>query len=379
MARKEVAILGVGLHKFGRFPEKKVEELGREAGLMALKDAGVDYRDIQIGFCAHVQQAVGTGLRTFGELGMTGIPVTNVEVACASASRGVVLAAELIAAGVYDLALVIGVEKMQRGMIDASRGAERTYEDLLGLMPMPGVYAYKAQRHMHLYGTKREHFAQVSVISHNNGALNPYAQYQTPIALEEVLNSRMIADPITLYQCSPTTDGASAVVVCSKEKARQYATKPVLLVGWAMGTPQYIPGDPSTSNQLLSEGNTPELARRAYEAAGVGPSDIGVVQVHDAFSPGVIFNAEDLGFCPKGEGGTFVWEGNTEINGKIPINTDGGLESRGHPIGATGGAMIAELYWQVKGQAGPRQVKDARVALLQNVGLGGENVMVFTM
>lgn len=367
--KKEVVILGVGMHKFGRFPEKPVKDLGREAALVALKDAGVAFKDIEMGFCGHVLQAVGTGMETFAELGMTGIPVTNVEVACASSSRGVMLAAEMIAAGVYDLCLVIGVEKMQRGLIQL--GGEPDYADLMGLRVMPGAYALKARKHMELYGTKREHFARVSVKAHRNGCLYPYGQYQQAMTLEEVMNSRMIADPITLYECSPTSDGASAVVVCSKKKARQYTTQPVLLVGWAGGTPQYVKGE------VESEGPTVMLAEKAYHMAGVGPQDIDVAQVHDAFSPGEVLTVEELGFCPEGKGGPFVWEGNTEINGKIPVNTDGGLLSRGHPIGATGGAMIAEITWQLRGQAGARQAKDAKVALLHNAGLGGMNVMIF--
>ena len=374
MADKEVAILGVGLHKFGRLQGKSCEHMGREAGLMALKDNGVDYRDIQIGFCGHCNQPLGTGLYTFGELGMTGIPVTNVELACASSSRGAILAADLIAAGVYDMCMVIGVEKMPRGLVPGLMGdvSDVSYEGLMGLVIMPGAYALMANRHSHLYGTKREHFSQAAVKAHRNGSLNPLATYQEVYTLDEVMNARMIADPITLYMCSANCDGASAVILCSKEKAKQYTTSPVLLVGWAQGMPIYRQGDPA-----LSEGPTALLAQKAYEMAGVGPEDIDVAQIHDAFSPGEIFSVENLGFCPEGEGGPFVWEGNTEINGKIPINTDGGLVSCGHPIGATGGRMIAELTWQLQGQAGPRQVENPKVALLHNAGLGGMNVMIF--
>jgi acetyl-CoA acetyltransferase len=374
MAEKEVAILGVGLHKFGRQLGKSCEHMGREAGLMALKDNRVDFKDIQIGFCGHCNQPLGTGLHTFSELGMTGIPITNVEVACASSSRGVILGADLIAAGAYDMCMVIGVEKMPRGMVPGLVGdiSDASYEHILGLVVMPGTYSMMANRHSYLYGTKREHFAQAAVKAHRNGSLNPLATYQEVYTLEEVMNARMIADPITVYMCSANCDGASAVILCSKEKAKQYTAKPVLLVGWAQGTPIYHQGDAA-----LSEGPTELLAQKAYEMAGVGPEDIDVAQIHDAFSPGEIFSAEKLGFCPEGEGGPFIWEGNTEINGKIPINTDGGLVSCGHPIGATGGRMITELTWQLRGQAGPRQVENPKVALLQNAGLGGMNVMIF--
>ena len=370
-----MVILGVGMTKFGRITGRNPLDMAREAGLMALKDAGVDYRDIQIGFCAHCNQPIGTGTDCFAELGMTGIPVTNVEVACASQSRGVMLAADMIAAGAYDLALVIGIEKMPRGMVPIlGEQSDMSYPFLMGLMPMPGAYAMMAQRHMHTYGTKREHFAKAAEKAHRNGSLNPNATYREVYTLEEILNSRMIADPITLYMCSANADGATATVVCSKERAKRYTTKPMLLVGWAGGTPIYEKGEGG-----LAEGPTELLGHKVYEMSGLGPEDVDVMQVHDAFSPGEIFALEDLGFCAKGEGGPFVWEGNTEINGKIPVNTDGGLVSCGHPIGATGGRMIAELSWQLRGLAGDRQVKDPKVALLHNQGLGGTNVMMFKM
>lgn len=375
MAGKEVVILGVGMTKFGRITGRNPQEMAREAGLMALKDAGVDYKDIEIGFCAHCNQPLGAGTDSFAELGMTGIPVTNVELACASQSRGVMLAADVIAAGVYDLAMVIGLEKMPRGMVPIlGDPADMPYAFAMGIMPMPGAYAMMAQRHMHTYGTKREHFAKAAEKAHRNGSLNPNATYRDVYTLEEVLNARMIADPITLYMCSANADGATATVICSKEKAKKYTTKPVRLVGWAGGTPVYERGGGG-----LTEGPTEMLGEKVYHMSDLGPDDVDVMQVHDAFSPGELFTVEELGFCPKGEGGPFIWEGNTEINGKIPVNTDGGLVSCGHPIGATGGRMIAELSWQLRGMAGERQVKDAKVALLHNQGLGGTNVMMFKM
>jgi len=369
---ERVAILGVGLHPFGRHPDKSVGDLARVAALAALRDAGVEFKEIQAGFCGHVVQGVGTGLRTFGQLGLTGIPITNVELACASSSRAAMLAADAIAGGRYDLALIIGVEKMERGLLTGVGGREGGYNESMGINLMPAMYAMWAQRHMHQYGTKREHFAKVSEKAHRNGALNPNAQYQKAINLEEILNSRMIADPITLYECSPTTDGASAVVLASEKRARQYTSSPVYLDTWVGGTPQYVRGESD-----LSEGPNTVLAKQAYQRSGIGPEDVDVAQVHDAFSPGEVFLAEELGFCPRGEGGPFIWEGNTEITGRIPINTDGGLLSRGHPIGATGGAMITELVRQLRGEAGPRQVPGAKTALMHNAGIGGVNVIVF--
>ena len=375
MSDREVVILGVGLHKFGRFPDESLGDLSRAAGEMAFADAGVGPKDIQMGFCAHLNQPVGTGTQAFGSLGITGIRITNVEVACASSSRSVILAAEAILAGMCDMCMVIGVEKMQRGLISMGQmdWASLAHEARLGLISAPSFYALKANWHMDTFGTKHEHFAQASVIAHKNGCLNPYAQHRKEMTLEEIVNSRMISTPITLYECSPTTDGASAVIICSKEKARQYTANPVLLAGWNGGSPIYVKGK---WQHMLEDAPTKQIAEGAYEMAGIGPSDVDVVQVHDAFSPGLVFECEELGFCEEGDGGLFVWEGNTEIGGKIPINTDGGLMSRGHPIGATGGAMITELTRQLRGQAESRQVKGAKVGLMQNSGAGGGNVIV---
>jgi acetyl-CoA acetyltransferase len=373
---RRVVILGVGLHPFGRFPEKPAEEMTRQAALEALDDAGVEFKDIEAGFCGRVVSMAGFGQRVFSELGQTGIPVTNTELACASSSRGAMLAADGISAGTYDMCLVIGIEKMMRGLIPgagAGGGAGGGYQTLMGMFLMPGAYAMMARRHMHLYGTTREQFAQVSVKSHKNAVHNPNAQYQTPLTLEEILNSRMIADPITLYQCCPTSDGASAVVLCSEEKAQQYTTKPVFLTAWGGATPIY-----SRDEAELSEGPTEVLAKKVYEQAGVGPEDVKVAQVHDAFTPGEVLTVEKLGFCKPGEGGPFVWEGNTEITGSKPVNTDGGLLSRGHPMGASGGAMIAEITRQLREQGGARQVPNSpKVGILHNAGLGGVNVMIF--
>ena len=372
MADKEVVILGVGCTKFGRMTGRNPRDMAREAGLMALKDAGVDFRDIQMGFCGHCNQPLGAGTACFAELGMTGIPVTNVEVACTSESRGVMLAADMIAAGVYDMCMIIGVEKMPRGLVPLGDMSDAPYELSIGLMPMPGAYAMMAQRHMYDYGTKVEHFAKAAEIGHRNGSLNSNATYQKVFSLEEIMSSTMVADPITILESSANCDGATATIVCSKERAKRYTTKPVLMTGWAGGTPMYVKGEPA-----LSEGPVKMLGEKVYEMSGLGSEDIDVAQFHDAFSPGIIFCLEELQFCPKGEGGPFVWEGNIEIGGKLPVNTDGGLVSCGHPIGATGGRMIYEISLQLRGQAGSRQVKDAKVGMLLNQGLGGTTCETF--
>lgn len=373
---REVCVLGVGLHKFGRWPDLSVGDMVREAVLAAFQDAGCEFKDIEVGFSGRVQQVTGTGQSVFGELGQTGILIDNVEKACASASTAIRIATWVVGAGLYDVALCTGVEKMQRGLLGAPRSeASAGLAQLMGLGIMPGEYALRARRHMSEYGSTREMFAQVAVKSHRNGALNPYAQYQTPVTLEEVLNARMIADPLTLYQCSPSTDGAAAVVICAREVAERFRGRPITIAGWGSGTPAYSPvgvgGD-------VAEGFIEKVSKEAYERASVGPEDIDVAQVHDAFSAGEVFAVEELGFCALGEGGQFIWDGKADIGGEKPVNTDGGLESRGHPMGATGIAQAIEIVHQLRGEAGPRQVPgDPKVGIQHNVGVGGCNILIY--
>ncbi len=374
---RSVAVVGAGLHPFGRFPEKSTEELGREAIVAALEQANISFQEIDAAYTGRVLQGMGAGLRVVTELGQTGIPVTNIEQACASSTTAFREAAMAIAGGFYDRVLVVGFEKMERGLLQTSD--KQAYETVMGLAVMPAGYALAANRYMHEYGATPEMFAQVSVKAHKNGALNPNAQYQKAVTLEEVLNSRMIAAPITLLQCSPTTDGAAAVVLCAEEVARQHTSDYITVAGWASGTGEYVPAakDGESHDGELNRLELAKLARTAYERAGIGPEDVHVTQVHDAFTPGEIFAIEALGLVDMGAGAQAVCEGRTEIDGDIPVNTDGGLLSRGHPIGATGCAMIAEILAQLSGRAGPRQVSgDPKVGLIYNSGIGGMNVLV---
>ncbi|HJP41825.1 MAG TPA: thiolase family protein [Dehalococcoidia bacterium] len=375
---RDVAVLGAGLHRFGRFPDKSLQDLGREAISNALDDAKVPFKDIEVAYVGRVLAGMGAGLNVVSEMGQTGIPVVNIEMACASSTSAFREAYLSVAHGIYDTALVVGFEKMQRGMLQISEGA--SYQTVMGLAVMPASYALQAQRYMADHEATPEMFGQVSVKSHKNGALNPYAQYQKAVTLDEVMGSRMIADPITLLQCSPTTDGAAAVVICAADKAAQYrAERSMTVVGWATGSGQFQADDGGESDAETGSGEVQRLASIAYERAGIGPEDVDVTQVHDAFSPGEIFTIEGLGLVREGEGARAIWEGRTEIDGDIPVNTDGGLLSRGHPIGATGAAMVTEIFRQLTGEAGPRQVKDgkANVGLIHNAGIGGVNILVF--
>jgi len=373
MDMREVAVIGVGMHKFGRFPEKSVKDLGQEAIRNALEDSGVPFKDIQAAYAGHVYQPMGTGADVVTQFGQTGIPVINMEVACTSSTQGLIRAYWEIASGLYDVVLAVGVEKMQRGLLSGTSAAG-SYEEIMGLMVMPAVYAMKTKRHMHEYGTTFRQLAMCSVKEHKNGCLNPYAQYQKPCTAEEVMNSRMIADPITLLMCSPTSDGASAAVICARDLAGKYTSKtPITIASWAFGSELYAKEEGEGEFAGMEV-----LANRAYEMAGIGPEDVDIAQIHDAFSPGEIFLPEALGLIPKGEGGPWVEAGRTDIEGDMPINTDGGLVSRGHPVGATGLAQAAELVRQLRGEAGPRQISgNPKVALQHNAGIGGICVNIF--
>ncbi|MBA4181685.1 MAG: hypothetical protein C0506_13935 [Anaerolinea sp.] len=375
---RDVQVLGAGLHRFGRFPDKSLQDLGREAISNALEDSGVPFKDIEVAYVGRVLAGMGAGLSVVSEMGQTGIPVINIEMACGSSTSAFREAYLSVSHGVYDTALVLGFEKMQRGMLQISE--QTSYQSVMGLAVMPASYALQAQRYMADFGATPEMFAQVAVKSHRNGAMNPYAQYQKEVTLEEVMASRMIADPITLLQCSPTTDGAAAVIICAADKAAKYsARRSMTVAGWATGSGKFQSKDESEGDAETNSGEVERLSRQAYQRAGIGPEDVDVTQVHDAFSPGEIFVAEGLGLVGRGEGARAVWEGRTEIGGDIPINTDGGLISRGHPIGATGAAMVTEIFRQLTGEAGPRQVKDgeAKVGLIHNAGIGGVNILIF--
>ena len=229
---------------------------------------------------------------------------------------------------------------------------------------MPAFFALLGTRHMHDYGTTREQFAKISVKNHHHGTMNQFAQYQKDVTLEEVLNSRMICDPITLLQCTPTGDGAAAVVIASPKFARQYTTKPVKIAGSVVMGGEYK----ASKGHFASVASCRIAAKMVYEQTGLGPKDLNVVEQHDCFTPHELVTYEDLGICKPGEGGRLVDEGVTALGGKVPFNVSGGLQSKGHPIAATGVAQITELVWQLRGECGKRQVKKAKVGLAHNGG-----------
>jgi acetyl-CoA acetyltransferase len=362
---REVVILGAAMKRFGRY-ERSIIELATECTVEALNDAGVQWKDVNAAYCSHVMMGVTVGQSVLMPLGPTGIPVFNVDNGCAGGTTAMVIARQAIGAGMYDIVLIVGLQKMGKGVlgpeiVDSSE-AEKT-QRRMGLLSLPSKYAMIARRHMEQYGTTAQQLARVSVKNHKHGALNPFSQHQREMTLEEILTSRMIADPLTLFQCAPTGDGVAALVLCAKAKAKKFSSKPLVkMAGGALCSQVYVPDDPTSIH-----GFTIKAAKEAYEMAGLGPEDLDVVELHDCFSIAEICHYENLGLCPKGEGGRLVDEGATEIGGRIPVNPSGGLLSRGDPTGATGVAQVVEVVWQLRGEAGKRQVPNARVGLTQNL------------
>jgi acetyl-CoA acetyltransferase len=361
---REVAVIGVGMTKFGRFPEKTILDQGREAIIDAIKDAGVDIRDIQAIYAGSQYQPYQLGQYLLKQVGMTMIPAVNVVNACATGSTAVREAYMAVASGAYDISLAVGAEQMGKmGLLGVGQAsAETSKEGVLGTFLMPGVFAELGVRHMHQYGTTAEQFAKIAVKNHKYSVFNPRSQYRKAFSLEEVMNARLICWPNTLYMCCPTGDGAAAVILCSLEKAKQHTTKPVRVVASVMTTPTYTP---ESLGFVEIASMTRKAAEMAYKSAGLGPKDLDLIELHDCFATAELLHYENLHLCEWGEGGRMIDEGRTEIEGDIPVNMSGGLLSKGHPIGATGVAQICELTWQLRGEAPTqeRQVPNAKVGL----------------
>ncbi|MCL5957734.1 MAG: thiolase family protein [Chloroflexi bacterium] len=364
---RQVDVIGVGITGFGKHPEKSVVDLGSQAALEALRDAGIKPSDIGAGF-----SAIALGGRLFGELttgqnifwqvGINRVPVFNVENACTSSSSAFHLAWTGIAAGIYDTAIVVGAEKMVVPGFGLINSGETQLDTLEGMVT-PASFAMRAVRYMATYGTTPEQLAQVAVKNRRHGSLNPLAQYREPVGVDDVLNSPMIADPLTRLSCCPIADGAAAVVLCAGEVSRRYTSHPVHLAASVLVTGSY-----ENPMDLVPWETDYRGCRAAYEQAGLGPEDLDAVECHDAFTIAEILHYEAMGLCPEGEGGHLVVSGATSLGGRIPVNPSGGLLSRGHPVGATGAAQIVEGVLQLRGQAGLRQVEGAQVFLAHCMG-----------
>ena len=387
---RDVAVVGVGMTRFGKFLELTNKDLVREAVELALADAGIGKERIEAAYVGNSLAGLLTGQEairgqvTLAAMGIDTIPIFNVENACASSSTAFHLAWAGVGSGQYECALVVGFEKLyhadKRRSFEAfnacmdvesgiafltefsnSRGGEPV------LLPGAGenrsvfmdAYAYQTRRYMRELGLTQRHFAKISVKSHRIAATNPRSQYQREVTIEEVLASGDVVFPFTRMMCSPLGDGAAAAVVCSKDLAAKLTTEPVWVAGSVVSS-----GTMNSDADLVAQA----LAPRVFTAAGLGPQDIDVVEVHDATSSAEIINLLQLGLCPPDEAARYIDEGLTELDGVMPTNPSGGLQSKGHPLGATGAAQIFEIVNQLRGRSGPRQVKDARVGMTQNGG-----------
>ncbi|MGZ3533713.1 MAG: thiolase domain-containing protein [Thermodesulfobacteriota bacterium] len=378
---KKVAVVGIGHGKFGVRSDASLRELAFEAVKACVDDAGIPLKEVDSMVTGIAGDEFALGLQPSAQvhdyIGFHPKPNFRVEGACATGSMALRTGIMNVASGLADVVLVVGVEKMTEVPTSTATEIMGKAGDSIWEYPFgttfPGYYAMIANAHMAEYGTTEEQLAMVSVKNHYYGSLNPYAQMQKAIDLQKALTSFTVAYPLKLYDCSLITDGAAAVIIASEERAKAISKKPVWIVGSGLATDTLRLADRKSLTSILA---AREAARIAYKMAGVGPADIDVANVHDCFTIAEIVAYEDLGFCERGEGGKLIAAKETYVSGRIPVNVDGGLKSKGHPIGATGVSMAIEITKQLRGEAGERQVKNAEIGLAHNVGGTGQVVAV---
>ncbi len=378
---RKVAVVGIGHGKFGVRSDASLRELAFEAVKACVDDAGIPLKEVDsmvTGIAAdEFALALQPSAQVHDYIGFYPKPNFRVEAACATGSMALRTGIMNVASGLADTVLVVGVEKMTEVPTSTATEIMGKAGDSIWEYPFgttfPGYYAMIANAHMAEYGTTEEQLAMVSVKNHYYGSLNPYAQMQKAIDLQKALTSFMVAYPLKLYDCSLITDGAAAVIIASEERAKAISKKPVWIVGSGLATDTLRMADRKSLTTIQA---SREAARVAYKMAGVGPADIDVANVHDCFTIAEIVAYEDLGFCERGEGGKLIEAKETYIGGRIPVNVDGGLKSKGHPIGATGVSMAIEITKQLRGEAGERQVKNAEIGLTHNVGGTGQAVAI---
>ena len=389
---QKVYVVGVGMTKFekpGRREGWDYPAMAKEAGTAALADAGIRYEQVQEAYVGYVYGDSTSGQRAVYELGLTGIPVVNVNNNCSTGSTALYLATRAVRSGLTDCALALGFEKMQPGSLAASyedreQPLMRHIQALAELqefaMPVaPWMFGAAGLEHMQRYGSTKEQFARIGEKNHRHSVNNPYAQFQDAYTLAEIQGAKMVYEPLglTRLQCSPTSDGAGAAVIASESFVDEHglAAQAVEIVGQSMVTDLPSTFESGSAIELVGVDMTRTAARQVYEQAGIGPDDIDVIELHDCFSANELLTYEALGLCGEGEGGKLIDAGDTTYGGRWVVNPSGGLISKGHPLGATGLAQCSELTWQLRGTADKRQVSGARVALQHNIGLGGAVVV----
>ncbi len=378
-----VGIIGIGHGVFGRRSDATVQELAFEVFRQAVEDAGIERKEIDASVIGsvpeyHKQRSLAGVIQEY--LGLYPKPTWLTEVACASGSAALRTAWMAVKAGVHDIVLVMGCQKMTELSTPEilaliGRVGEVQWDSGFGTT-FPAYYAMFAKRHMHEFGTTREHLLDVAVKNHYYGARNPNALFQKEITVEKAMASEDVATPFQVYDCCANADGAACVIVANEEKAKAISDKPIWLDGMACATASM---SVLRRPHLVGLPSAEEAGKAAYEMAGIGPDDVKVADVHDCFTIAEIMAYEDLGFCKKGEGGPFVADRQTYVGGKVAVNVDGGLKAKGHPIGATGLSMTYEIAKQLRGEAGERQVPDADIGLTHNVGGIGQYCFVQVM
>lgn len=378
---REVAVIGVGMNRWGELWEKSHRRIWAEAAIEAVADAGIDRVEAMFVGCMSGGLFVGQehlGALLADQLGMGPIPGTRVESACASGGLAFRQAYAAVASGMHDVVLASGVEKMTdvdggAATYALSTAADQEYECYQGIT-FPGLYAMMARAHMHKYGTTRRQLADVAVKNHLHGSMNPLAQFPTRVTAEQVEQSVLVADPLRILDCSPITDGAAAVVLASLDAAKKLTKKPLVRVAASAAATDSIALHEREDPTWIA--STAKAAEIAYAQAKIGPADLSLIEVHDCFTIAEIMVIEALGLVDRGKGGAAASSGMTALGGKIPVNVSGGLKSKGHPVGATGIAQIREAVMQLRGECGDRQVKNARYALTQNMGGTGASTVV---
>jgi acetyl-CoA C-acetyltransferase len=379
---RQVAVVGIGKTAFGAFPDRDLRSLAVEAGQKAMENARAQPSQVEAFYLGnfagpsfvgqnHLAPYVGAGL------GITGVPSTRFEAACASSGAAFFHAVSAVAAGLYDVILVAGVEKMTSQptpkVTEILAGAGDLCGEVKAGATFPALFAMIARRHMYEYGTTREQLAAVAVKNHANGAKNPLAHMRKVITMEQALNGKPISEPLTVYDCSLVSDGAAAVLIVPLERASEFTDKPVRVLGISQASDKVALDEKDDITTLRA---VTISAEKAYKMAGVKASDIQFAEVHDCFTIAEIVAIEDLGFVKKGQGGPYTLAGGTCIQGERPVNTSGGLKAKGHPVGATGVGQICDVVQQIRGEAGERQVKRNSLGLAQNLGGSGATSVV---
>jgi acetyl-CoA acyltransferase len=382
-------VVGVGMTKFEKPGRREWDypDMANESGTKALHDAGISYDEVQQAYVGYVYGESTSGQRAVYELGLTGIPVVNVNNNCSTGSTALYLATQAVRGGIADCALALGFEKMQPGSLGAAY-EDRTQPILNHMLALAELHEFSAppaawmfgaagREHMATYGTTAEQFAWIGWKNHKHSVHNPYAQFQDEYSLQDILDAQMIYEPLTKLQCSPTSDGSGAAIVASERFVEQHslAHQAIEITGQSMVTDMRSTFDTNSARYLVGYDMSRTAARRAYEQAQLGAEDIQVIELHDCFSANELLTYEALGLCAQGEGGKLIDARDTTYGGRWVVNPSGGLISKGHPLGATGLAQCAELTWQLRGTAGKRQADGVTAALQHNIGLGGAVVV----